>query len=247
MKILVSSDWHGDWVTHGIRRFAEVQAAVRETIEVAKQERCAAYVFAGDLCDPDSGSSVFRVVELAIATAVELARENISSIWVAGNHDTIEDGTRDTSLSPLRALARDHRGLVGVFEEPGAFNVRVRIDMDDYRTVRIVALPFTAAQHPYDVEQAAKKIACGAEPRDVVFVSHLTVPGVVPGEETTEMPRGREVVLPVDAIRPLGAHLINGHYHRQQRTESGVWIPGSLARLTFCEERHRPGYLVVEV
>jgi DNA repair exonuclease SbcCD nuclease subunit len=44
---------------------------------------------------------------------------------------------------------------------------------------------------------------------------------------------------------------MNGHYHRAQvhAGEHGVTvhIPGSLARLTFSEEKNAPGYMLLEV
>lgn len=246
MKLCVVSDAHLDWVTHGVRRFPEIAAAFDETIEAALDEGCSGYVFLGDLCDPDSGSCVFRVLEVAIRTALRLAACKIPSIWIAGNHDTIEDGTKDTSLSPLRALYGD-RTPVHVFEEPGTCVLREAVDRDDHRDVWIAALPFTSASHPYDPASVSEKLLMGKDPRNVVVAGHLHVPGVEPGEETREMPRGREVWLPVDVLKPRASVILNGHYHRQQKTESGVWIPGSLARLTFCEENNHPGYLIVEV
>jgi len=79
---------------------------------------------------------------------------------------------------------------------------------------------------------------------------------VEPGEEANELQRGRDVAYPVDAIEALTkrlgvpAVLIQGHYHRAQTvTLKGleIHIPGSLARLTFNEEGHAPGYLILEV
>jgi DNA repair exonuclease SbcCD nuclease subunit len=257
MKILVTSDWHGDHVTHGVRRFAEISAAVDETVDVAIEEGCAGYVFAGDLCDPDIGSPSFRVVEMALKAALRLAAASIDSVWVAGNHDVIEDGSLDTTLSPLRALGP--KNGVHVFEEPGIATFRQLVDRDEYRNLAVVALPFTSTTRPYDPAEVVPKLLGNRNPSDVLVVGHLHVAGVEPGEETTEMPRGRDVWLPLRAIgdwehdqlaRGHGkrrATIANGHYHRQQRTEEGVWIPGSLARLTFCEERNSPGYLVLEV
>jgi len=59
------------------------------------------------------------------------------------------------------------------------------------------------------------------------------------------MPRGRGIPLPLEQLRGAKA-IFNGHFHRRQKI-GPVWIPGSLARLTFCEEKHEPGYLVAEV
>ncbi len=40
--------------------------------------------------------------------------------------------------------------------------------------------------------------------------------------------------------------MVHGHYHQQQVFD-GIHIPGSLARLTAGEEKHRPSFLVLEV
>lgn len=244
MKAVVVSDIHLDHVTHGVPRFRELRAAVHRTVDVAIEEQAGLYIFAGDLCDPDSGSSVFRCVEVAIEAAWRLSQRGIPSIWVAGNHDVIEDGTNDTTLAPLRAMNPD---MIYVFEEPGVAKFG---DPDKKgREVFIIALPFTATSNPYDVESflVAAAETVSAPRADVVIVSHLSVPGIEPGEETKEMPRGREVLLPVEAATKYAGLVLQGHYHRQQRTKEGIWVVGSMARLTFCEEKNDPGYLVVRI
>lgn len=240
MKLVVTSDWHLDHVSHGVSRFEELARAVDKTVETAVEIDADAYVFLGDLCDPDSGSVVFRCIELAIRTGVKLASYGIDSIWVAGNHDVIEDGTGDTTLSPLRGVAD---GVV-VFERPGAAMIAPKKDGE---AVNLIALPFAATSHAYDVAKVGVELARGYSSAKTLIAAHLCVPGVEPGEETKELPRGREVILPVSDLRPHAATIMNGHYHRQQRSPDGVWIPGALARLTFCEERNAPGFLIVEI
>lgn len=244
MKVVVSSDWHPDVTTHGVPRFREVKEAVHHTVDVAIEEGAGLYLFAGDLCDPDAGSVVFRCVELALEVAARLAEANILSAWIAGNHDVIEDGSGDTTLSPLRALAL-MTDRVKLYEKPGALRTK-QLRAERNEDVSVIALPFTATSHGYDVESAIRELKAGTGTREsTVVVAHLNVPGVVPGEETTDMPRGREIVLPVELAREHAKYVINGHYHRQQLTESGVWIPGSVARFTFGEEGHQPSFLVL--
>ncbi len=246
MKIVVTSDWHLDHVTHGVRRFGELRDAVHRSVSTAIEIKASAYLFLGDLCDPDSGSSTFRATEVAIEAAQRLAGAKIDSIWLAGNHDVIEDGSGDTTLSPLRALAADDVGaepFVTVVERPKV----VSIGYGPGAAFDVLCLPFCATSHAYDVAKTVEQLADPSQREDTISISHLNVPGVVPGEETTEMPRGREVVLPTELVKARAKRVINGHYHRQQRTADGVWIPGSLARLTFGEEGNRPGFLVMEV
>jgi DNA repair exonuclease SbcCD nuclease subunit len=239
MRVVVTSDWHLDHVTHGVSRFAELETAVHRTVDAAIEEGADAYFFLGDLCDPDSGSCVFRCAKVALDAATRLAAKGIASIWLAGNHDVIEDGTGCTTLTPLLAMAAASES-VHVAERPCLVELG-----DGYR---VICLPFTATSHAYDVEASLLELARGCHDRDkTIVLSHLNVPGVIPGEETTEMPRGREVVLPVAWAKTHAGLVLQGHYHRKQKTNDGVWIPGSLARLTFGEEKHDPGFLVVEV
>lgn len=237
MKLVCSSDWHVDWNTHGIARFAEVKEAAHRTVDRAIEENADAYVFVGDLCDPDSGSSVFRGVELAVDVSTRLAARGIASAWIAGNHDVIEDGSGDTTLSPLRALA-NMTDMVEVFERPGVFS---------RAGAHVICLPYAATSHAYDVETMLEGLSNGLEREKTVVAVHLNIAGVVPGEETLEMPRGREVWLPVEVAKRSARYVIGGHYHRKQRTKDGVWITGSIARLTFGEEGNEPSFLVLEV
>jgi DNA repair exonuclease SbcCD nuclease subunit len=241
MKIVCTSDWHLDAVTLGVRRFPELKSAVGKSVDAAIAAKADAYVFVGDLCDPDSGPCVFRCLELAQRTALTLLDNGIKSYWVAGNHDVIEDGSGDTTLTPLFAMPLG----IDVFDRPGSADPCLG-------DVMFTFLPYTATSHAYDPESALVKHV-GALPveglKHVVF-SHLSVPGIVPGEETTEMPRGREVTLPVEFFKGRDdIVVIQGHYHRRQKFSRGgvdVHVVGSLARLTFGEQEHEPGYLIVE-
>lgn len=216
----------------GVARFLELEGAVMATVRAAVEQRADAYLFLGDLCDPDSGACVFRCVELILRVARELSDAGIEFHALAGNHCCVEDGSGDTVLTPLRALEGDY---VHLHERPRLVYLPGFVSMQ--------TLPFTATSHAYD--PAAQP---GLMTADVV-AGHLHVPGCVPGEETLEMPRGREVLFPLDRLRERerpARLLLNGHYHRRQHT-SGVYIPGSLARLTFAEKDHSPGYLVFDL
>jgi DNA repair exonuclease SbcCD nuclease subunit len=243
MKLLITSDWHADAKTLGHARYPDVEEAVRQTVRQAIDQKVDAYCFLGDLCDPDSGSAVFRSVELVIWAATHLARAGVTSIWLAGNHDVIEDGSGDTTLSPLRPIAREDEH-VWLFEQPGTATF-------DIHNVCVHALPYTATSHPYDPEKAAEPI--WSQGGTHVVLAHLSVEGVQPGEETKEMPRGRDVTFPRGKFTQdrNGVYLFNGHYHRQQvHTMPGflpVHIPGAPARFTFGEQDNVPGCLFVEV
>lgn len=239
MKIIATSDWHGDAKTLGHARFVDVDRAVRQVVQEAIRWEANMFCFLGDLCDPDAGSAVFRCVQRAISAARELSEARIPSWWLAGNHDVIEDGSGETVLNPLKAL-RDPR--VSVLDRPGS---------EDFGEVRFVALPFTASSHAY-APRAEAQDAVGNY-RRLVVLSHLAVEGIQPGEETTDMPRGREVLFPHDLFHDgvKDTLLLQGHYHRAHTFEAPGLLPvhvvGAPCRFTFANENDTPSFLKIEV
>ena len=232
MKLLVTSDWHLDASTAGIARFADVAASIDWTVEQAIANKVDLYLFLGDLCDPDANRTP-ACVSKAIRTAHALQRAGIESRWLVGNHDVIEDGSGTCTLEPLGAA-----GLP----------LRNKPSSEVIGGVMFVWLPFTPRTGTYDPEAFVRSIPSAPSFKHYVVAGHLNVPGVIPGSETHDMPRGRDVWFPVDAVRAhlKGALMMNGHYHGVD-TDSLVVIPGSLERLTFNEERHVPSCLLVEI
>jgi DNA repair exonuclease SbcCD nuclease subunit len=238
MKLLATGDWHLDRVSMGVSRFAEIECAVWQTVHLAREKQIDLYAFMGDLADPDCGMVVFRCLKLAIDVARSLAKFNIPSIWLAGNHDVIEEGHGETTLTPMRSLEK----MIVVVEKPTAFP-----SLDGL--LPTLALPFAEASRTYDPAQQVRDFYALPETKQgqTLVLGHLTVPGLIPGEEKYEMPRGRDVMFPLDEFEQRPEALcINGHHHKQD-TKGRVKIPGSLARLTFNEDKNVPGYLVIEV
>lgn len=242
MKILATGDWHGDWQTSGVDRFPEIQRAAHLTTEVAIDRRVDAYVFLGDLADPDNPRS-HRAVALGIEVMRLLHDNDIPSIWIKGNHDGLEDGTGSTTLTPLAAAAESFNAWV--FERPGI----VRMVGRNGNACDVVALPYPDRSRGYEPDSYIEELGQKLVPvTSVLVVGHLSLAGVELGSETKEMPRGRDVSWPVDQIRKHWpkATMVGGHYHRNQLVD-GVHFPGSLARLTHGEENDVPGFLVMEV
>jgi DNA repair exonuclease SbcCD nuclease subunit len=255
VKVVCSSDGHGDHVSHGVRRFDEVARAARYSVEYALRERAGLYVCCGDLCDPDSGAGTIRAIGLAIECAMALSANGIHSAWVMGNHDCFEDGTGGSTLSPLVSLGLDE---VMVFERPHARVVENR----GSGPFAVLGLPYPPITSPYDPgELDFEKMLDGHQPgAPIIVASHLTsLPGVPRGEESGEMARGRDVAYPaakVNALAGLSSAAPNrvlalqGHIHKRMSVELGavsLEIPGSLCRLTFGEEGHTPRFLVAEI
>lgn len=244
MRIVVCSDLHLDWVSSGVSRFEEVSAAVDRTVDAAIERDADAWMFLGDAGNPDSGSCVFRCLDVLVRAAVRNREQNIRTIMLAGNHDTIEDGRSDTFLSPLRSLPG-----VDVIEAPRSLTLRDRSGAE----VQLLGLPYASTSNDYDPAAAVDR-ECGGK-GTLLVVEHLCVRGIVPGSETEDMPRGRNVWFPDDEVAVVARRrrtiVLGGHYHKGQvhETPSGlpVQIVGAPARFKHSEETNSPRFLVADI
>ncbi len=238
MKIILSSDWHLDQSTVGVDRYDDICAAIDQSVQAAIDLKATMYIMGGDLTNPNTVRS-HRAVAKAIEVQCELINHGVFPIFVAGNHDVIEDGSGKTTMSALKAVGAGH-----VFERP---------EMIVHEGVHIVALPFTATSHDYDPDEhirlTAKAISLGtSKAAPTIIVGHLNLNGASEGSETNAMPRGRNVFWPVDAIKQCfpKALVLGGHYHTPQEFD-GVNIIGSMVRLRFDERHNETGYMVAEI
>ncbi len=239
MKLVCVSDLHLDQSTAGVDRFDDICRAIDQSVDAAIEMEADAYLMCGDLTDPNTVRS-HRAVAKAIEVQRVLEANDIKTLFVAGNHDVIEDGSGMTTLSPIAATGRGY-----VFEAPIMLTAGMNLG-----SVVLIALPFTATSHDYDPDAFIRKCAESGDfdNRPVLIVGHLNLEGISPGSETTDMPRGRNVYWPMDAINECfpDATVIGGHYHTPQEY-NGVTIIGSMVRLRFDERDNTPGYIVVEV
>ncbi len=240
--LVLSSDWHLDVATAGVDRFDDICQAIDVGVDKAIEMKADAYVMCGDLANPNTVRS-HRSVTKAVQVQRRCHENNVHPIFVAGNHDVIEDGSGLTTMSALAAT-----GFGDVFERPVAKSMPWG---------GLIALPFTPLSHDYDPDQfirdchsqgVGKVVAQQSNPRSILILGHLNLKGITAGSETTDMPRGRNVYWPIDAIQECfpDALVVGGHYHTPQEYQ-GVHIIGSQVRLRFDERDNEPGYTVLEI
>lgn len=237
-RIVVTSDWHLDAMTAGFARFDDVRASVDDSVNAAIDMGVILYAFTGDLCDPYV-TRAHGCAEYAAYVAARCAAAGIPSRWLVGNHDVIEDGHGNNTMSALLGAEKGSKG--------GMWRVYDRPVVERFHGLDIIALPFTPRSHPYNPAEFIRTVAPGIR-EPAIVLAHLNIEGIKPGSETSELPRGRDVFFPLRECRELlpDVLLVCGHYHERQVFD-GIHIPGSLERLTFGEEDNRPGFLVIEV
>ena len=245
MKILITSDWHLDWVTAGKPRLEEMCAHIEGLIAVVESQAIDVVAFLGDAFDPGQmlGPVYGDVVSRAAGRFARGAR--MGTIFLAGNHDVIETSEPRSTLSPLAGIQPWVDGLV-VFERPG---VHVIGDVC-FLLLPYVSRAASRGQNGEMVGASMRAVDRRRGKKKLVVLGHMTIPGAVMGSESRELARGRDLDLP--SLGELEPDLVvNGHYHRHQVVRHGgvdVVIPGSPLRLTFGEAAdRRKGYLVAEV
>jgi len=243
MKIVCTSDWHLDQSTAGVDRFEDTCQAIDVSVDAAIAMKADAYLMCGDLTDPNNVRS-HRAVAKAVQVQMKLCGADVFPIWVVGNHDVIEDGSGVTTMSALSHCAPDYADHV--IAEPCVVAVR---DGKRWRRCDVIGLPFTASSHAYNPDEYIRSLVGKVDAAGpVLIVGHLNHGGITPGSETADMPRGREVFWPMEAIRECfpNSVVIGGHYHTPQEYD-GCTIIGSMSRLRFDERDNDLGYLVVDL
>lgn len=234
-KVLATSDWHLDWATAGLPRYDDIDEAIDDMLDEHLPE-IDLFLFLGDLTDPDSARA-WRAVDRAADHARRISDQNVPSIWLAGNHDHLNDGYGTTTLDCLaraRVKAPIHVIKAGrVLTEAG---------------IEIMLLPHPGKGVVYDPAEYVLKSSC----KPSIIAAHLTLQGYDRGSESEDMPRGKDVLFPIHEIETMNmnAVLLCGHHHKRgalNQSGAQVHVPGSLARLTFNEEHNAPGYLLLEV
>jgi DNA repair exonuclease SbcCD nuclease subunit len=116
-RVIVTSDWHLDKLTLGVSRFADIVDAANEVVDYAVQsnrhESRSVFVFAGDLCNPDT-PRCWAAVRAATRMRAKLIEGCVPSVWLTGNHDVMEDGNGSHTLMALD----DGHPLVHVVDGP---------------------------------------------------------------------------------------------------------------------------------
>jgi DNA repair exonuclease SbcCD nuclease subunit len=250
MRMIISSDWHVDAVTAGVRRYDEHFEYVHALEKITRERDIDLLVLLGDFFDP--GSMAVHQCERFLFDAVGRLSAFTRVVLIAGNHDVVEGSEHPTTVLSAMRQATSYGfgdGAVTVVEEPGVY--------DFAAGVRLVCLPYVSRALRYLYAESSWGVWTRAvmDPGDElprVVCGHLTVAGADLGSESEEFARGTELDFPVDRVAALNpVAVFNGHYHKPQTVKLGgldIVIPGSPQRLTFAETGdYAKGFLLVDI
>lgn len=256
MKFIHTADWHLGKLVQGVYMTDDQRFVLEQLLEAVERERPDAVVIAGDLYD--------RAVPPT--EAVELLDETLSRlvigldtpvIAVAGNHDSPDRIRFGSRLMAGRGLH-----LAGRYD-PDAEPVRLR---DGHGEVHFHLLPYcdpsvvrlalgdeSIRTHDDAMRAAAARLAERLDPaaRHVLVGHAFVTPGGRPQDNTSDSERPLSIggAEHVDARHFDPFHYAAlGHLHQAHWVgRESVRYAGSPLKYSISEERHRKGYLVVEL
>ncbi|ALC18344.1 exonuclease SbcCD subunit D [Streptomyces pristinaespiralis] len=261
MKFLHTSDWHVGKTLKGRNRLEEQAGVLREITQIAVGNDVDAVLIAGDLYE--NAAPTADAQRLVVRTLLQLAKQDIEVVLIAGNHD---HGATLEAYKPLMDIAGIHvYGQARPAAKGGVHSFRAK--STDER-VNVAVLPFlsqryavraaeiianTPSQNVGAYDQLIRDVLdnlTGAFTSDAVNIvmAHLTCTGGVFGGGERAAQSIMEYHVPA-AIFPVEAHYVAlGHLHRRQTIPAAcpVHYSGSPYAIDFGEQNNTHVVCLVE-
>jgi exonuclease SbcD len=194
---------------------------------------------------------------------MRLARQDIPTVLLVGNHDMPVMDKRASSVDIFRTLdvpnvivgykeelhrIETKRGVIQVGTAPWPIRSRL-LQQDEHRNMSIEELDRALETI---VEEELSELATAVDPTlPAVLAGHFTVAGSKYGSERNVM-IGRDTIIKLGVLnQPAWDYVAMGHIHKHQDVNPGhypsVVYSGNLERIDFGEEREPKGFCWVQV
>lgn len=262
MRFLHTSDWHVGRTIRNRSRMDEHRAVFAELLDIARREQVDAVLVTGDIFH--ERRPPLAAEELVAHTLAQLARANIVSVVIPGNHD---DAARLRTLKPLGELLQVHM-MTDLSEEPSALIVPIAQRTGGEKAL-VGCLPYL---HPHHVLTSAEGTAKSESERLSAYQSKVQDYLRAVKEEMLRIDRAavslvlahahisgaefgggewRSSVFPIDpGILPGGVHYVAlGHMHQPQNvagTAAQTRYAGSVLQMDFGERGQQKSVYLIE-
>lgn len=252
MKLLHTADLHIGKIVHGYSMIEEQQYILKQIIKIAKEEKVAMLIIAGDIYDRAVPST--EAVTVLDEFLTELIKNKIVVCAIAGNHDSGE------RLNFAHQLLEE-KGLI--LAGTAAETVK-QVDLkDEFGKIHLFLLPFikpAAIQNLYQIpeeksyqemlKEVLRQMDYNIEERNIL-AAHLFVTnnGIIPEQSESE------IHLQVGGTENVESYLLRdfdytalGHIHKAQKIgEGAIYYAGSPLKYSFSEVHHEKSVNIVEL
>ena len=264
MKFLHTSDWHVGRTIRKRSRMDEHQAVFAEIVDIAKREQVDAVLVTGDIFHEQRPP--LAAEELVAHTLAQLARDNIVSVVIPGNHD---DAARLRTLKPLGDLLHVHmmtdvsetlsdlivpipqrtggeKALVSCLPYLDPHRVLTTAEgIDKSETERLSTYQSKVQEYLRALEESMLRMDGNAVS---VVLAHAHISGAEFGGGEQEW---RSSVLPIPpGILPSRVHYMAlGHMHKPQKvggTQAQARYAGSILQMDFGERGQQKSICLIE-
>jgi exonuclease SbcD len=252
MKLLHTSDWHLGRLFHE-RSLLEDQAhALRQLIEVLKEERPDALLVAGDLFDrPLPPQEAIQLLDDVLSEIVLGLK--IPTLLISGNHDSarrVSFGSRFQDPSLIRIIGT----LEGMHRPLTLRDDHGEVDLHGIPYFSAPELKVLAQEDLKDPEQAlswcVRTLLKGREDRGravpAVAVAHAFIANASSSDSENRLSIGGSEQVPASVFDPF-IYTALGHLHRPQSPTPRVRYSGSLLPYHFTETNNGKSFTIVEL
>ena len=246
MKILHTSDWHLGRSLHGHPLNDDQDHALKQILELLRQEPYDALIVAGDIFDKATPSNEAARMLGGWLTDVRKIQPQLPIVMISGNHD---NGPRLACMAGLL----DHqavylRGETGRIDEPIVLRDKTGGEAEIWALPYLLpgALGEALASQSGAMEEALRRIRERQNlGRSQILVAHCFVRGGQ-GSDSERTLIGTATLIEAELFHGFD-YVALGHLHRRQSPAPHVHYSGSIARYSFSEEGYDKVVLSVEL
>ncbi|OIP78444.1 MAG: exonuclease sbcCD subunit D [Oscillatoriales cyanobacterium CG2_30_44_21] len=260
MRLLHTADWHLGRKLRGVDRTPEIEAALAEILNYAKEFAVDAVLVAGDIFDvPNPTTEADRV---AYDFFYKLNQLSIPAVAIAGNHDSanrIDSLAHLLSLAGVRALGRpriaEEGGVINLDTAGGKLCVGALPFASERRMIAAEDIWNMDAQeqrrdYKSTVTYVLQNLATGFKTDAVnVMIAHMTIDGAKFTGSEAAYYSGDIYSFSGQAIPSECQYMGLGHIHRPQQIANAAptYYSGSLIQVDFGEVGEEKGFNLIEV
>ncbi len=260
MRLIHTSDWHLGRKLKGEDRTPEIDAALDELLNRAKDLKVDAVLVAGDIYDRPNPPA--EAEQVAYSFFAKLKEANIPAIIIAGNHDShlrFDSAAKILPYVGVQALGRPQKaengGVINIDTSAGKLCIAAMPFASEKRLLKYEDLwskdDLEQRQYYRDrVKTFLNRLAREfKDDRVNVIMAHMTIEGIQRAHSEVDFCTQDSYVIPGQMLPNVAQYIALGHIHKPQQVSNSVptYYSGSLIQVDFGEAEEEKGFNLVKV